>query len=214
MIECPLISNGQLLSAMSQDYNDKLLNIDKKSVSLSSEDSIIFGLKDILDAAITLVEHAASQRTKNNQTIYLTYYNELDLTDQSFNDLIQRFVNALLKAADNGWNVFMLTRFGNNTQRTIRFINFIKPLLKTEKFYLYQIKEQYSVKGAEIVVVPNRALSCFSTIPFRNRPALFILKIILPFRFLQAITKYCLKLPPFLSSNISGEIITANTANF
>lgn len=134
------------------------------SVSLSVEDKIIFGTENLIAASISLFEAAAGQECKYNSTIYITYNNEVNIEKSPYNHLIQ-LKNALLKAMNNGWKVIFLLRINNNTDRTIKFINFAKPLIKTGKFIPYYVEKYDSfATGKEIVVVPGiGVLSCFST---------------------------------------------------
>lgn len=134
------------------------------STSLSSEDKIIYGTENVLAASIFLLEAAASQGVRNNNTIYLTYYSNMDIENYPLNDLI-RWRNALLKAIKKGWNVLLLLRLNSNINRTIKFINFAIPLIKTGQFIPYYIKKYDNlVIDSEIMAVPEiGALSCFST---------------------------------------------------
>lgn len=160
------LSNGHLYFKKQNNIKNEYLitNANKfsSSVDLSSEDKIIFGSDNILSAGVFLLETAASQECKNNNTIYITY-NNINETNNHHNDLIH-YRNILLKAINNGWNVSLLLRL-NNISRAIRFIDFIKPLIGVEGLSLHYIdKYNSSTIGKEYIVVPGvGALSSFST---------------------------------------------------
>ncbi|MDD2496170.1 MAG: XRE family transcriptional regulator, partial [Tissierellia bacterium] len=134
--------------------------------NLSKEDKIIFGTENVFFAAISLLKIAANQKCKKNSTIYITY-NNLEIANHLYNKLIYCCRKFLLKAINNGWNVLFLLRLNNNTNRTIEFINFAKPLIMTGKFNPYYInKYDSSAIGKECIIVPGiGTLSCFSTKP-------------------------------------------------
>lgn len=157
-----------------------------KSVALSNDDKIIFGADDIFSAGISLLKIAASQRPRGNNTIYVTYNNEIKLTSKLNNRLIH-YEKDLLQALNNGWQVFFLLRLNNNIDRIKKLIALVLPFLKTGKFYLYyydkygvlaEAKETYVVSGLG-------ALSCISTksseevdcaFYFKSRPAIDALR--------------------------------------
>jgi hypothetical protein len=130
----------------------------------SSEDKIIVGIENIVAASNFLLDTAASQPCRNNNTIYITYNQEMDIEKSPYNGLFC-WGNILLKAIHNGWNVLFLVRLDRNVERIIKFINFAKPLIKTGKFIPYYLKKYSSVAfGKELIVVPEvGALSGFST---------------------------------------------------
>lgn len=130
------------------------------SVDLSSEDKIIYGVENVFKASIFLLEAAANQVCKNNNTIYISYSNDGNMRG---NNLIH-LRNALLKAINNGWNVQLLLGLNNNSKRTMRFIKFAIPLICTGKFMTYYIKKYDSFTTVEnIIIVPEvGSLSCFS----------------------------------------------------
>jgi len=156
------------------------------SIPLSSNDKIIMGHENILAASIFLLETAAKQKFENNNTIYITYNNDAEITNNLYNCLIG-WRNALLKAIDNGWNVVFLLRLNNNISRIIRFINFVHPLMKTGRFNLSYFKKygDFVAEREMCVITGIGALSCFSTNPnsqinsafyFENKTATDILK--------------------------------------
>lgn len=134
------------------------------SVNLSREDKIIFGTENVIAAGILLLEAAAVHECKYNSTIYITYSTDVNIKGPPYNSLIQ-LRDALLKAINNGWNVLFLLRLNSNTDRTLKFINFAKPLIKTGKFFPYYIEKYDSFStGKEILIVPGvGVLSCFAT---------------------------------------------------
>lgn len=156
------------------------------SIPLSSNDKIIFGIKNIFTAGISLLETAVSQQCKDNNIIYITYNNDLDIKAFSCNELML-WRDLLLNALNNGWYVIFLLRLNNNINRTIKFMNFVLPLMKTGRFNIYYFKK-YGVFATErelYVISGIGALSCFSTNPnseiscafyLENKAAVDILK--------------------------------------
>jgi hypothetical protein len=155
-------------------------------VDLSSEDKIIVGFENILTASLSLLETAANQPCVNNNTIYITYIQDTNIENHSLDDLIY-LRNALFKAINNGWNVLILMRLDSNTNRTIKFMNFFKNLIKMGSFNIYYMKKYNSLTlGKETIVVPELGvLSCFSTksnskvdgaFYFKNKVAIDVLK--------------------------------------
>lgn len=156
------------------------------SIPLSSNDKIIFGFKNIFSAGISLLETAVNHQCKDNNIIYITYNNDLDIRDFCHNELIL-WRELLLNALKTGWYVIFLLRLNNNINRTIKFMNFVLPLMKTGRFNIYYFKK-YGVfaKERELYVISGiGALSCFSTNPdseiscafyLENKAAVDILK--------------------------------------
>ena len=134
------------------------------SVALSKEDKIIFQIETILSAAVSLLEIAAQQTCENNETIYITYNNDMSLANQN-RHLMDGLRNALLNAINKGWQVILLVHLNSNINRIISLIKFAKPLVKTGKFNSYYLNKYYTTgTGRENITVPGiGALSCFST---------------------------------------------------
>jgi hypothetical protein len=130
-------------------------------INMSSEDKVIIGRKNVLSAGISLLEAAANQKCNNNNTIYISFNNELDI---NYDSGLIHLRNAVLEAINNGWNVLFLLRLNNNINRTIRFINFSKLLINTGKFHPYYLKK-YDIftTDKEFIIVPEiGALFCLS----------------------------------------------------
>lgn len=161
-IECKRKEQKQSKQSNSQQLYCQNINELTPSVVLSSADKIIFTTEDIFSAAVSLLEIAARQKCGINNTIYITYNSDLDIVNR---DLIRCLRNALLKVINNGWNVILLLRLNNNTNRMIRLINFAKPLIKTGRFNPYYInKYDTSASSKENLTIPGiGVLSCFST---------------------------------------------------
>lgn len=173
-IECKRKECQEIKQAINRDQDQD------HSIPLSKEDKIILSLESIFSTAVILLETAANQKYGNNQTIYLTYYNDLNIADR---DLIDDFRNALLKVLNNGWNVILILRLDNNINRTVELIKFSGPLIGTRRFKPYYInKYDTSAPGKENITIPEiGVLSCFSTKPnseincafyFRNKIAI------------------------------------------
>lgn len=150
-------------------------------MNLSSEDTIIIGNENILSIVISLLEAAASQKYSDNNTIYILF------TGNRYNNELAHVKNAMLKAINSGWNIVLLLRLNNDIDRTIRFINFVQPLLSTGKFNTYYFKK-YDISTIEkdLVIVPGiGALFCLAgtghsgidrAFYFKNSVAVDILK--------------------------------------
>lgn len=175
-IECKRKESKEIKQAINRDQ--------AHSVPLSNEDKIILSPESIFSTAVILLEIAASQKYGNNQTLYLTYNNDLNIADR---DLIDGFRNALLKVLNNGWNVILILRLDNNIKRTIELIKFSRPLIRTGRFKPYYInKYDTSAPGKENITIPEiGVLSCFSTktnseincaFYFRNKIAIEVFK--------------------------------------
>lgn len=147
------------------------------AVALSSKDKIIFGISNILSAAISLLETAISQTLLEDKAVFLTFNSDLELHNLPNNKLAY-FKELLLKIINHGWNVVFLLRLTNNTSRTLKFINFILPFMKTGRLNLYYFKK-YGVFAAErelCTVSGLGALSCFSTNPTSEISCAFYLE--------------------------------------
>ncbi len=136
------------------------------AVALSSRDKIIFGISNILSAAISLLETAVSQTRREDKSIFLTLNSDMELHTLPYNKLAH-FKELLLRTINHGWDVVFLLRLTNNTSRTLKFINFILPFMKTGRLNLYYFKK-YGVFATErelCIISGVGALSCFSTSP-------------------------------------------------
>lgn len=153
-------------NAMDKVNDEELVlndNYPSKSVNLSNEDKMIFGIENVIDESINLIEIAAKKRCVNdNNTIYLSYYKEID--SYHYNSLII-LREALLKAINKGWNIVILLKIDSDINRLMKFVHFSKPLLKSGRFYPYYIKKyDNALLAREILVIPEiGAVSCFST---------------------------------------------------
>ncbi len=134
------------------------------SVALSDSDKIIFGAENIISSYASLLEAALKKESEDNKIIYITYNNDLDMESNSC-DQLTYWKELLLKALNNEWHILILLRFNNSIDRTLRFINFVLPLLKTGRLDIYYFKKYGSnTAEREVYVVSGAgALSCFST---------------------------------------------------
>ncbi|WP_027630157.1 helix-turn-helix domain-containing protein [Ruminiclostridium cellobioparum] len=147
------------------------------AVALSSKDKIIFGISNILSAAISLLETAVNQTQQEDKTVFLTFNSDLGLHTLP-NNKVTQFKELLLRTINNGWDVVFLLRLTNNTSRTLKFINFILPFMKTGRLNLYYFKK-YGVFAAErelCIISDIGALSCFSTNPTSEISCAFYLE--------------------------------------
>ncbi|MHB8061925.1 MAG: hypothetical protein ACYDG2_04705, partial [Ruminiclostridium sp.] len=184
------------LNNYQQDIAREVYTIDETHVSntpnlidfiaLSNNDKIIFGTKNIISSAVSLLEAALKKECKDNKMIYITFNNDLDIESNSCDELVY-LKDLLLKALINEWHVLILFSFNNNIDRTLRFINFVLPLLKTGRLDIYYFKK-YGTNATEreiYVISEIGALSCFSTKPhskincafyFENKVAIDVFK--------------------------------------
>ncbi|WMJ85643.1 hypothetical protein [Anaerocolumna sp. MB42-C2] len=167
---------------VNQNFKSKLM---PDTIGLSNEDSIILGVNNVFTAGAQLIETAAIQKSSKDNTIYISLNNDTDMLSTLPTNYIS-WQNSLLKAIDNGWTVLFLLRFNNNTARTIRFIDFAKPLILTGKFIPYYFKKYDAItSGMDALIIPDiGALACFITKPyagidsamiFKNKPAINVL---------------------------------------
>ncbi len=162
-----LETQGYSLECIKKNKKTDKINFLPNILELSNEDKIISGTKNVFNAAVQLLKSAAEQKHKQDNTIYISFNNDSDLLSAPSPKLIF-CQNLLLKAIENGWKVLFLLRFNNNMVRTIRFINFAKPLILTGKLITYYFKEYDALSsGAEAVIIPDiGALACFLTKPY------------------------------------------------
>ena len=124
-------------------------------IDLSKEDKIIDGSKNILSIAMFLLKDACDKKPGNNNTICISFLNDFDLTSQGHEGLTY-FRNTLCAAINRGWNILCLLRLNSNINRTISFISFVLPLIKTGKFnpYYFARYDNLSI-GSEVLVIPE-----------------------------------------------------------
>jgi hypothetical protein len=138
----------------------------KSLLTLSANDRILVGAKNMVQATLSILETAAANEPGQDNSIYIAYDNYYNL-DNYGESTVKTWINTLLRALDNGWKLMMLIRFAPDTDRTLKFINFIKPLVRSSQINLYYIKKYDSyVMGEELLIVPGiGALICFSGNP-------------------------------------------------
>lgn len=154
--EIPENSSGD--NAIKKDGADFL-----QSISLSSNDKLLYGIRSIYSTLVTLLDGAAEYRSRTtDKTIYLTFLNNLDRTFFTEHKLVQ-FQNKLLEAVSRDWQVTFLFRLDFSIDTIIRFIQFLLPLIKTGKVNLYYLKnsETFSIRKELYVFPAIGALSCF-----------------------------------------------------
>jgi len=154
-------------------------------IELSANDKIIIGSENIHAAIINLL-NTVGEKAFGCNIIYISLNNEFSFENNNLKDLLQ-IRNELLKALSNGWCVKLLIRLSNNLNRTIRIINYIKPLIKTGKVFPYYIKK-YDIftSGKESIVVPEYgAISGFSTTPHSGVNCAFYFKNTIAINILQ-----------------------------
>lgn len=141
---------------------NKLKSIDKEQfsnnnqfINLSKQDQLIIGSKNVLSKSLSLLETAANTKCKNNNTIFVSFINDICFMKHNSNNLIY-CREILLRAIRNGWNILFLLRLDNNCERTIEFINFSKLLVKTGKLSLYYLSKYDTLNtGKDIIAVPE-----------------------------------------------------------
>lgn len=115
--------------------NKKIGTPQTSSSHLSVQDTIVHGSINTLVACNDLLNSALNSLSPAEHIIYLTYFNELPLSPTAYEHVIN-FQSILLRLLDNGWEIHFLARINNNTQRTIRLINFVKPFINMGKFFI------------------------------------------------------------------------------
>lgn len=183
-IEC---KKGELKRDKSSLKNKELIASDFiDSIALSSNEKIIFGTKNIISSCIFLLEAALKKERNDNKLIYITVINEMDIDLNSCDEAV-RWQDLLIKALNSEWHVLMLLRLNNNIDRTLRFIKFVFPLLKTGRLDIHYLKKyDTTIVERELCVISEiGALSCFSTLQhpkincafyFENKVAIDIFK--------------------------------------
>jgi hypothetical protein len=136
-------TNAAPLSAHSTDF----------LINLSSEDKIIMGYKNILQASISLL-HQASLHKVNNDIIHISFNSNMYIPN--YHSDLMGFRDAILKALDSGWNVLFLLKLDDSIPQAIHFIDFARPLINTGKFQPYYFKK-YDLFSTyeEFIVVPD-----------------------------------------------------------
>ncbi|MCB2306005.1 hypothetical protein LGL08_05545 [Clostridium estertheticum] len=153
-----------LLEAQGRSLEGKKIRTIKKiDVSDKDNNNIIIGRKNVLAAILALIETVGKEKCKDNNVIYLSSDNNLDLIKIQ-EDFIG-WKEAILKALINGWTVKFLFKLNQNIKEIMNLILFTIPLLETGRFLLYYYKT-YDVasQGREVAIIPGEgAFSCFST---------------------------------------------------
>ncbi|APC41902.1 hypothetical protein [Clostridium estertheticum] len=153
-----------LLEAQGCSLEGKKIRTNKKiGLSDDKDNNIIIGRKNVLASILALIERAGKEKCKDNNVIYLSSDNNLDLIKIE-EDFIG-WKDAILKALINGWTVKFLFKLNQNIKEIMNLILFTIPLLETGRFLLYYYKT-YDVAshGREVAIIPGEgAFSCFST---------------------------------------------------
>ncbi|QAT39831.1 helix-turn-helix transcriptional regulator [Clostridium sp. JN-9] len=127
----------------------------KQFISLSKQDQLIIGSKNVISKSLSLLEAAANTKCKNNNTIFISFINDICFMKRDSNNLIY-CRKILLRAISNGWNILFLLRLDNNCKRTMEFINFSKLLVKTGKLNLYYLSNYDALNtGKDIIAIPE-----------------------------------------------------------
>lgn len=146
-------------------------------MSFSAEDKVVRGRSNVFLAMQQLLETTANQPCSSKEIIYISLNNDIEMMD--FEELNLIYLRDLLsKAIENGWEVLCIIRLDSNIKRIVKFMRFVKPLIKTGKFKPYYL-EKYDIfsMGKEILCVPGTgALSCYSTKPHLGVDCAFYLK--------------------------------------
>ncbi len=146
-------------------------------MSFSAQDKVVRGRSNVFLAMQQLLETAANQPCSSNEIIYISLNNDIEMMD--FEEFDLNYLRQLLaKAIENGWEVLCIIRLDSNIKRIVKFMRFVKPLIKTGKFKPYYLKK-YDIfsMGKEIICVPGMgALSCYSTKPNLGVDCAFYLK--------------------------------------
>lgn len=150
-------------SRIAQTLNSKRSE-NSSLISLSNEDKIIPGFKNIIKQSITLLENAANSKNHpENNVIYITYYTEM-YNNHNFENDGEDWIHALYKAIESGWSVTFLIRLDDNIRRITDFIHYLKPLFRTGGININYIKNyECTTLGSEKIVIPGiGAMSIYS----------------------------------------------------
>lgn len=154
-------------------------------IPLSSEDKIVIGRSNVFNASVHLLRSALNKSGEDNNTIYISYNNDLCIAGLQSADLFV-LQESILNVLQNGWKVLFFVRLSTSWERIIKIIHFAKPLIKTGRFIPYYLKK-YDIfsTGKENISIPGvGAISCYSSKPnsaldhafyFQNKMAVTII---------------------------------------
>ncbi|RAU99191.1 helix-turn-helix transcriptional regulator [Paenibacillus sp. YN15] len=131
--------------------------------SLSSDNKIISGQRQISALALSMLEAASSRSAKRTDTIRFSLLHTAELFPMHAD--WARLGDMLTSAIRNGWSVICLMHMDRNMERLVRLTDFASRLIQTGHFtpYLLQGSDAASM-GRELLIVPGEgALSCLAT---------------------------------------------------
>jgi len=133
------------------------------AVSLSPNDKIISGADNIISACNYLLDLAINTPSQTKNKIYFTHFNGVYFKDKN-NAEIHRFNNLLSELLKNRWEIYCLTKLTDDVLQITRLIDFFKPLIKTDNFYLYYTNDyDLTYVGKDYFIVSELgAISSFS----------------------------------------------------
>ncbi|MBW9170348.1 hypothetical protein K2F43_03910 [Clostridium estertheticum] len=152
-----------LLETQGCSLEGKKIITNKKIHSSNEDNNFIIGRKNVLAAILALIETAGKEKCKDNNVIYLSSDNNLDLI--KIQEDFTGWKEAILKALINGWTVKFLFKLNQNTKEIMNLMLLAIPLIETGRFLFYYYKT-YDVasQGREVAIIPGGgAFSCFST---------------------------------------------------
>lgn len=140
-------------------YSEEITALGTSS-SFSAKDKILIGQQMITQTTLHLLEDIGKKRPRKDDTIYIVLD---DLPTNIYIDHeLKNFQDSLIRIMENGWNLLLLIKPIQDIDCYIDFINFLKPLIHSNKFHLYYMKRYDSyVMGEKLIIVPNTgALIC------------------------------------------------------
>lgn len=160
-----LKSQGYSLEGKKIETTKKLSLNPIQIINLSKEDYIVIGSKNILLATLSLIEIATHKKCKNHNMIYISYSNNIDISN-FYEDFID-WRDVVLKSLTHGYTVKFLFKVNRklNLNMIINFLHFAKPLIETGRFlpYYYNAYDTFDL-GSESTIIPGiGALTCLST---------------------------------------------------
>lgn len=209
------IKNHNNVSQLIYDPHNKFYDNTSKdslfsdtSLSLSSEDKIILGYKNIVNACISLLEKSSHHEPNHKKnSIYISLNNCIYQPDYHLE--LANLKNNMLKAMDNGWNILFSIQLNNTINETARFVEFIRSLVNNGNFFPFYFKKYDMITTcSEFVIIPEiGSLLIFSNsinssaFLFKNSIAINILKN----KYDHIITNYTKPLVKYFSINNSSD---------
>lgn len=131
--------------------------------SLSSDNKVISGQRQISALALSMMEAAASRSAGRTDAIRLSLLHAVGLFPTQSD--LARLGDILTAAIHNGWSIICLIHMDRNIERLVRLIDFASRLVPTGHFTPFLLRGNDAANmGRELLIVPGEgALSCLAT---------------------------------------------------